>query len=250
MVDRLSPRHLDTVIAGRGPERLRSCSRRPPPAPRGAGFCENLPVIDLSTYLVFIAASAALIIVPGPAQALVIATTLDRGPVHGALTAVGLNVGTLVHAAAAGLGLSAVLATSAVAFSIVKYVGAAYLFYLGIMALRRKPESDGASVQTSAAPRAAFGQAVITGMLNPKVALFFLAFLPQFVDPAGPVFAQFLVLGVTMALLDIAYEVLLVRLVHRIKGWFLRSPRFTAIRNRISGAVLILLGARLAFQER
>jgi threonine/homoserine/homoserine lactone efflux protein len=211
------------------------------------------PVLELHSYLLFIAASVALILVPGPAQALVIATTLDRGQRHGALTAVGLNVGTLFHAVAAGLGLSAILATSALAFSIVKYVGAAYLLYLGICALRSSRASDASRLSHSSptSSRVAFGQAVLTGVLNPKVALFFLAFLPQFVDASrGAVMLQFLLLGLTMAMLDTLYELVLVHLTHRLKGRLSRSRRLETLRNRISGVVLILLGVRLALQER
>lgn len=208
-------------------------------------------MIELSSYFVFLGASVALILVPGPAQALVITTSLDRGPVHGALTAVGLNVGTLIHAAAAGLGLSAILASSALAFAVVKYVGAAYLLYLGIKALRSTPARQNAKPATARNTRSALGQAIFVGVLNPKVALFFLAFLPQFVDPArGAVLLQFLVLGVTMAVLDTVYELLLVQVVCRAKERFVRSPRLASWRNRVAGLVLILLGVRLAMQER
>ena len=99
--------------------------------------------------------------------------------------------------------------------------------------------------------RVAFGQAVLTGVLNPKVALFFLAFLPQFVDASrGAVMLQFLLLGLTMAMLDTLYELALVHLTHRLKGRLSRSRRLETLRNRISGVVLILLGLRLALQER
>jgi threonine/homoserine/homoserine lactone efflux protein len=147
---------------------------------------------DLSSYLLFLAASVAIILVPGPAQALVLASTLSGGRRAGALTAIGLNVGTLFHTGVAGLGLSAILATSAFVFSLVKYVGAAYLMYLGFRALRSKdPHPSG-----GAPPRHRGGstliRAVIAGILNPKVALFFLAFLPQFVDPSrGPLSCSF-----------------------------------------------------------
>jgi threonine/homoserine/homoserine lactone efflux protein len=202
-------------------------------------------MMSLNSYFLFVAASVALILVPGPAQALVIATTLDRGPKQGVLTAVGLNVGTLFHAAAAGLGLSAILATSALAFSIVKYIGAAYLLYLGIKALRSRPSAE---VSTGGGT---FGQAVLTGILNPKVALFFLAFLPQFVDPTrGAVMFQFLLLGLTMAVLDTLYEGALVSVSHRLRGRLAKSRRLETLRNRISGAVLVLLSVRLALQER
>jgi threonine/homoserine/homoserine lactone efflux protein len=208
-------------------------------------------MIELSSYFVFLVASVSLILIPGPAQALVIATSLRRGPREGALTALGLNIGTLFHTMAAGLGLSAILASSALAFSIVKYVGAAYLLYVGIRALRSKPAQQEAQAGSVGTGRSALGQAVLAGVLNPKVALFFLAFLPQFVDPArGAVLLQFFILGVTIAALDTLYELMIVHLVCRMKGRFLRDPRLQSWRNRFSGIILILLGLRLAVQER
>jgi len=205
-----------------------------------------------SSYPMFLLASIALILVPGPAQALVIANSVSRGARAGALTAVGLNIGTLFHTIAAALGLSAILATSAVAFAVVKYVGAAYLLYLGIRALRSRPQADQA--RTRAAGRSSgsvLGQAVAAGVLNPKVALFFLAFLPQFIDPSrGAVLLQFLILGASMAVLDTLYELTIVCVVTRLKGRFLRNPRLMALQQRVSGIVLVMLGLRLALQER
>lgn len=207
-------------------------------------------LIDLSSYAAFVAASIALILVPGPAQALVLARTISGGTRAGVLTAVGLNIGTLFHAAAAALGLSAILATSSLAFAVVKYVGAAYLVYLGIQALRSRAAMTPDS--TPAAPAtASLGQAVATGILNPKVAIFFLAFLPQFVDPArGSAFAQFMLLGSTMAVLDTLYECLLVFMVARTRRRLVASARTRLWLNRLTGAVLLGLAARLAVQER
>ena len=210
-------------------------------------------LFDPLTYATFVAASAALILVPGPAQALVLANTLTGGRRAGALTAVGLNVGTLVHAAAAALGLSALLATSVLAFAVVKYVGAAYLIYLGIQALRSRSgkEPSTAKAASSPASKAPLTQAILAGTLNPKVALFFLAFLPQFVDPArGPVVVQMLVLGATMAVMDTLYELALVAVLHRMRYRLVGNRRFMAWQSRISGVILIGLGLRLAAQQR
>lgn len=210
-------------------------------------------LFDPLTYATFVAASAALILVPGPAQALVLANTLTGGRRAGALTAVGLNVGTLAHAAAAALGLSALLATSALAFAVVKYVGAAYLIYLGIQALRSRSgkEPSTAKAASSPASKAPLTQAILAGTLNPKVALFFLAFLPQFVDPArGPVVVQMLVLGATMAVMDTLYELALVAVLHRMRDRLAGNQRFMAWQSRMSGVILIGLGLRLAAQQR
>ncbi len=208
-------------------------------------------MIDFASYALFIAASTALILVPGPAQALVISRTVSGGVRVGMLTAVGLNIGTLFHACAAAFGLSAILATSAVAFALVKYAGAAYLLYLGIRALR----SANAPVTVKPAGAASGGrvlrEAIAVGVLNPKVAVFFLAFLPQFVDPArGNIVIQFLLLGFTMALLDTLYECALSWGTHRLRDTVFANPRYRAWQNRISGGVMIALGARLALQER
>ncbi|MCM2316460.1 MAG: LysE family translocator [Thermoanaerobaculia bacterium] len=207
-------------------------------------------MIETATFLTFLAACIALILAPGPAQLLVISRTLSEGPRTGALTAVGLNIGTLVHSCAAALGLSAILATSALAFSIVKYIGAAYLLYLGIQALRSRPGAASKPTRT-AWTHAPLGQAIATGILNPKVAIFFLVFLPQFVDPArGPAFPQFMLLGATMAALDTLYELLLVAVVRRTRTRATASERSVGWRNRISGVTLVALGVRMAFQQR
>lgn len=209
-------------------------------------------MIDLASYSLFMATSLALILAPGPAQALVISKTVSGGMRAGVLTAVGLNVGTLFHACAAAFGLSAILATSATAFALVKYAGAAYLVYLGVRALRSKDVAPATVTSSDAAPgRRVLGEAVAVGVLNPKVAIFFLAFLPQFVDPArGNVVMQFLLLGFTMALLDTLYESVLAWGTYRLRDTVFANPRYRAWQNRISGGVMIALGARLALQAR
>lgn len=207
-------------------------------------------MIDLVSYATFIAACTALILVPGPAQALVLANTLVGGRSAGALTAIGLNIGTLFHAMAAALGLSAMLASSALAFAVVKYIGAAYLVYLGIQALRAKPQPSPAAGTAHLSP-SPLTQAMLSGILNPKVALFFLAFLPQFVDPGrGSVMSQFLLLGATMAVLDTLYELALVATFLRMRKRLLSNSRFLAWQSKLSGGILIALGLRLAIQER
>lgn len=208
-------------------------------------------MFDTATLIAYIAASIAIILAPGPAQALVLARTLSDGRRAGVLTAVGLNVGTLFHAVAAALGLSAILATSALAFAVVKYLGAAYLIYLGFQALRSHSTlADTANVTHSSAHQA-LTKAVITGILNPKVALFFLAFLPQFIDPTrGSVFLQFLILGGILAALDILYESILALIFGSLSSRITRSERFARWSQRVTGVVLIGLGVRLAFVQQ
>jgi threonine/homoserine/homoserine lactone efflux protein len=204
-------------------------------------------VFGAATLFTFIVASAAIILAPGPAQALVLARTLSQGRRAGLLTAIGLNVGTIVHATAAGLGASAVLATSALAFDAVKYAGAAYLVFLGVQAWRQGSRSSASRPVTS---QQALVRAVATGILNPKVALFFLAFLPQFLDPSrAPILAQCLVLGTILATMDVMYEAVLVWLSGSFSSAW-RHPRVQRWQDRCTGMVLVGLGARLAFVER
>lgn len=208
-------------------------------------------MFETTTLLAYLTASIAIILAPGPAQALVLARTLSEGKKAGVMTAIGLNAGTLVHAVAAALGLSAILATSALAFAVVKYLGAAYLVYLGLKALLAKEEASTSANPAGSSPGQAFSKAVITGILNPKVALFFLAFLPQFIDPQrGSVFLQFLVLGGILAILDILYEAVLAAFAGTLSGWLAGSPRLALWRHRITGGVLIGLGVRLALARR
>jgi len=209
-------------------------------------------MMDGTTLFAFVVASAAIIVAPGPAQTLVLARTVSGGRRAGVLTAVGLNVGTIVHAVAAALGLSAVLARSAILFGVVKYAGALYLVVLGIQALR---SSGGDANEHAELPPGtgdgAFRKAVITGVLNPKVALFFLAFLPQFVDPhRGSAFLQFLVLGTVLATLDTLYESGLATLAGSVRNAFVRGSRFGRWQQRTTGTVLIGLGFRLALAHR
>ena len=208
-------------------------------------------MFETTTLIAYLTASIAIILAPGPAQALVLARTLSEGKKAGVMTAVGLNVGTIAHTVAAALGLSAILATSALAFAVVKYLGAAYLVYLGIRALLTKEEAPDSANASGSNPGQAFSKAIITGVLNPKVALFFLAFLPQFIDPQrGSIFLQFLVLGRILAILDIIYEAVLAAFAGTLSGWLAASPRLALWRHRITGIVLVGLGVRLALIRR
>lgn len=145
-----------------------------------------MPLFETTTLLTYLAAAAVLVLIPGPGTAWILAQAAAGGAARGVQAAFGLETATLIHALAAGLGLSAVLATSALAFELLKYAGAAYLIWLGIIAWRT---GDATAVIADAVPartvsaRSVYLRSVMTGVLNPKVALFFLAFLPQFVRP-------------------------------------------------------------------
>lgn len=208
-------------------------------------------MLDLSLYLMFLAASVALILVPGPAQALVVAKTLAGGRRSGALAAVGLNIGTLFHTATAALGLSAILATSALAFSIVKYAGAAYLIYLGIRAVRSKVSLAVSSALPDSSARSTLGQAIATGILNPKVALFFLAFLPQFVSTdSAHAAGQSAVLGLVFAAQTVLVFGLLGWFAGTIGGWLQRRANLGRRLDQATGVLFIGLGLRLAAESR
>jgi threonine/homoserine/homoserine lactone efflux protein len=211
-------------------------------------------LFDAATFGTYLAAAAALVATPGPGQALVMARTLQGGVRAGLLTSVGLNLGTVVHTVAAALGLSALLLASATAFTVVKLVGAVYLVVLGARMLARtfgRRAVTGAD-QPSSGPRRApgsrlLGHGMVTGVLNPKVALFFLAFLPQFVRPErGGVFVQFAVLGLVLATLGVIGD----SIVAIIAGRTGRKMAAGVWRERLTGSVLVALGVRLALVRR
>jgi len=206
---------------------------------------------DLTTFIAFITASIVIILSPGPAQALVLARTISEGRKAGIITAIGLNTAVFVHAIAAAVGLSAILSTSAAAYTIIKYLGATYLIYLGIKAFAKQEKGESSASALSKGSTGPFAKAFITGVLNPKVALFFLAFVPQFVDPLhGWVILQFITLGAILATMDIVYESLLAIIAATMSNRFTQDGKFSIWRQRITGTVLIGLGVRLFFIEK
>ena len=205
-------------------------------------------LINPSSLLLFVTGATILLVIPGPAVFYVVSRSIGHGRPAGLVSAMGITVGTLFHVAAATLGLSALLASSALAFQFVKYIGAAYLIYLGLCVLR----SDGTDAQHAIADqrrfRSIFGQGVLVNLLNPKTALFFLAFLPQFIDPArGHGTLQILQLGVLFALMgwlsDSAWALLAGIVAGRLRG----SARLRRAQRNVSGGALIALGLASAF---
>jgi threonine/homoserine/homoserine lactone efflux protein len=211
-------------------------------------------LFDAATFGTYLAAAAALVIAPGPGQALVMARTLQGGVRAGLLTSVGLNLGTVVHTAAAALGLSALLLASATAFTVVKLVGAVYLVILGARMIastwggRRLLAAPDRPAEAPRLPSSRLlAHGALTGVLNPKVAVFFLAFLPQFVRPErGGVFVQFAVLGLVLATLGVIGD----SIVALIAGRTGRRMAGGAWRERLTGGVLVALGIRLALLRR
>lgn len=213
-----------------------------------------MTLFDAPTLIAYLAAAAVLVLIPGPGTAWILAQTVAGGMSRGVLAGLGLETATLIHAIAAGLGLSALLATSALAFEVLKYAGAAYLVWLGIKAWRSGGDADATSVSLSSADtslRTVYWRSVATGVLNPKVAVFFLAFLPQFVTPErGMVWLQFLVLGVLLSLIGISHSLLLAFAIGRFGKRISGGQRFARWRQRAIGTLFVGLGLRLAIQNR
>ena len=198
---------------------------------------------ELHTFVIFAAASAAFLAVPGPSVIYIVSRSLAEGRSAGIVSALGIQAGGLVHVIAATIGVSALLASSATAFSVVKYAGAAYLIYLGIRKLR---DGDG-EAERAGGPvprRQLFWQGVVVNSLNPKTALFFLAFLPQFVDPdRGAVAPQVLALGVLFLVLATLSDSTYALVAGSVRGW-LGERRHTLA--RVSGVSYLGLGVLAA----
>jgi threonine/homoserine/homoserine lactone efflux protein len=208
-------------------------------------------VIETSTFLTFAGAVVVLVLAPGPDMAYMLTRTVAQGRKAGAVAAIGINLGAYVHVLASVLGLSAILATSAVAFTVVKWGGATYLVWIGIQALTRSAPVDVESTSTSGLSLTTiFWQGFFSDVLNPKVALFFLAFLPQFVTHGhGDEWIQLLVLGVTGNVIAIGTNLLLVCFASAATASLRRSQRITRWLHRAVGAMFIALGLRLANEK-
>jgi threonine/homoserine/homoserine lactone efflux protein len=215
---------------------------------RGVARGHNLSVIELPTLGVFALAALGLLVVPGPAVIYITTRSIDQGRSAGLVSVLGISAGTLVHTAAAALGLSALLTSSGLAFTVVKLVGAAYLIYLGVRRMLQ-PETVGDDVRLPRQPLwRIFRQGVLVNVLNPKTALFMFAFLPQFVDPArGPVELQILLLGAVLALLGLLSDGAYALLAARFGRWLRTSPRFASSQRYVSGGILVGLGVSAAF---
>jgi threonine/homoserine/homoserine lactone efflux protein len=202
---------------------------------------------DLASLGLFVVAALLLLLTPGPAVLYIVARSLEQGRRAGLVSALGVHAGTLVHVAAAAAGVSAVLAASAAAFSVVKYVGAAYLIYLGVRRLRDRRSVLAAAPPTSASLRRAFVDGAVVNVLNPKTALFFLAFLPQFVDVSrGAVGLQILALGAVFVALGLLTDGAYALTAGTAARWLRGRPRFLASERFISGGMYIGLGLAAA----
>ena len=200
-----------------------------------------------TTWALFAVAALALLVTPGPAVLYIVARSIDQGRLAGFVSTLGIQVGTMFHVVAAALGVSAILVSSALAFNVVKWLGALYLIYLGIAKLLERRQPAQAEVVSRKPLKRIFYQGVLVNVLNPKTALFFFAFLPQFVDPArGAAGWQALALGLTFVCLGIISDGVYAMLAGTV-GRLLRSKTRLAQRhNLFAGGVYITLGVATA----
>jgi threonine/homoserine/homoserine lactone efflux protein len=199
-------------------------------------------VPDLHSIIAFAIASVALLLIPGPAVIYVLNRSVSDGREVGLAAVAGLELGNFVHVIAATVGLSAILATSATAFNIVKLLGASYLIFVGIRTLLRQPQQI-ASDSTSVSLRRSFTQGIIVNTLNPKVALFFLSYLPQFIDAdKGAAWSQALVLGSTFVFIGCLTDGMYALTASALRGVLLKGRTLPFIQRYVAGTVFIALG--------
>ncbi|BCG81471.1 LysE family translocator [Mesorhizobium sp. 113-3-3] len=208
-------------------------------------------MIDLSTLIAYIAVVLGFVFIPGPATLLTIARATSSGTKVGIATGAGIAAGDIFHTVMAMVGISAIIATSATLFSIVKYIGAAYLVYLGIRAIIEKTPTEPSAGALAISAGKAFRQAVLTEVLNPKTALFFLAFLPQFVRPEnGTVMLQLAVLGIVFVVLGLFSTVVFAVSAGRLGSFLRRNQTVMKWQGKVVGGIYCALGVRLALQQR
>jgi threonine/homoserine/homoserine lactone efflux protein len=203
--------------------------------------------------ILFMISALALNFSPGPSILYILSRSVGQGREAGLVSVLGLATATLIHAVAMALGLSTLLLYSPLAFAVVKYLGAAYLIYLGVSALLSRGTFHAATT-AGAAPLslgAVYRQGVVTDLLNPKVALFFIAFLPQFVDPSvGSPTLQILFFGLLFHVTGVPVNLMVALAGGRLATLLARRPGWARMQNWISGTVLLALGLRLALSEQ
>jgi threonine/homoserine/homoserine lactone efflux protein len=207
-------------------------------------------VPSASTLELFSLAAIALAVVPGPAVAYIVTQSVDRGRRAGIVSALGIASGGLVHVAAATVGLSALIASSATAFTVVKLVGAVYLIAVGIRRILLRDEPEAHVEHEVTRLRRLYGQGVVVNVLNPKTALFFLAFLPQFVDRHGSVALQVGILGLLFAAIALLSDLCYALLADALAGRVRRSGRAARLRRFATGGIFVALGITAAAAHR
>ncbi|MBV6658708.1 MAG: LysE family translocator [Devosiaceae bacterium] len=208
-------------------------------------------MVEPATLLTYCLVVLGFVFIPGPATILTVARATSSGTRVGLATASGIAVGDLIHTAMAVIGISAVIMASAFLFTLIKYLGAAYLVYLGIRAILDRSVPDMGATAPALTARTAFHQAIVAEVLNPKTALFFLAFLPQFVDPANGLIAlQLTIFGVVLVLLGLLSTVVFALSAGSLGAFLRRNPTVLKWQGKVVGGIYCALGVRLALQER
>lgn len=207
--------------------------------------------VEPAVLLAYAGAWGALAVLPGPDTALTLKHAIVDGRASALRTTLGSCTALLFHVLAAGLGLSAILAQSAAAFTVVKFLGAGYLVYLGLRLILARTDS-GAGAPASTPPRRSaspYAQGVLTGLLNPKSALFFLTFLPQFLDPDRPIAAQLAVLAPLTVAIAAAWLLAIIALARRVRGLVAR-PRVQEVVQRLTGTAFVVIATRMVGASR
>jgi threonine/homoserine/homoserine lactone efflux protein len=202
------------------------------------------------SFLAFLVAAVILAVTPGPGIAYVVARTVAGGRTEGLASCFGTGLGGMLHVLAAALGLSLIVAQSAVAFSVVKYLGAAYLIYLGLRLLLRRDDAFKIDRVAAQGARRALAEGVLVEALNVKTALFFLAFLPQFVTPGEPLVPQLVLLGSICVVLNTLVDVVAVFAADRLLQSGTARVARARLLTRVSGVTMLGLGAYLALARR
>ena len=211
----------------------------------------SLVTPGLADIALFVGAALALLVIPGPAVLYLVGRSIEQGRRAGLVSILGIHAATLVHVAAAALGLSALLASSALAFGIVKYAGAAYLIWLGLRKLlARVPVDAGDTFAAQPGNRHLFREGFVVNLLNPKTALFFLAFLPQFIDVSrGQIGIQIAFLGILYTLLGLLTDGMYALAAGTAGNWLRRSRLYLQIERYVSGTLLVGLGLTAALAD-
>ncbi|WFE87825.1 LysE family translocator [Roseibium porphyridii] len=208
-------------------------------------------MIEPTVLLTYVIIVLGFVFIPGPATLLTVTRATSSGAKAGIATGAGIAVGDVIHTLLAVLGLSAIIATSAVLFNVIKYLGAAYLIYLGVKALLAQSSNLAGIKIPPVTPGTAFKQAVYAELLNPKTALFFLSFLPQFVQPEnGMVFLQLIILGLIFVALGLISTVVFAVSAGALGDYLRKNPAVVKWQNKVVGLIFVSLGVRLALQEK
>lgn len=208
-------------------------------------------MLPVETLLLFFTSSILLALAPGPDNLFVLAQSAQHGRRAGLIVTIGLCTGILVHTAAVSLGVAAIFQTSLMAFTVLKCVGAAYLLYLAYQSFRAGGAGGGSTAVQQLSYGRLYGRGVIMNVTNPKVSIFFLAFLPQFVDPLrGPIIPQMLVLGAVFIVSTILIFGSVSLLAGTFGQWLARSERARKILNRTAGSVFAVLALKLVMARR